>query len=503
MKHKTFSDLVRGFLGMGVVILVLITSHSMVISQTQTPNVVQGFTGNVVSEEATGVTIAGGGDFNSPNQALESFVAIGGGANNQAGGRNATVAGGFGNQAQGLRSTVAGGFNNMAMGDFSNVAGGRGNEATGFIASINGGANNTILGQFATIGGGRNNEAGGMESVVGGGAENTVNGDNSTIAGGANNLINSENAAIGGGGNHIASGQFATIAGGDGNIVSALHATVGGGEDNSALAEGSTVAGGANNAAGELFASVGGGSGNLASGRSSMVAGGLSNQASGQASTIGGGQSNVASGAFATVAGGTDNVAAGDFSVVLGQRANVSENHPGTLLFADTQGADFRSESADEFAVRARGGVRLVSGIDGQGNPESGVQLFPGSNSWSVLSDRQAKTNVAPIDGQRILELLNQIPISQWHLKSQSEAVLHIGPMAQDFYAAFGFGESERHLHSGDVDGVALISIQALYQRFQAQAEIIEQLQTENEQLRAQMDQVLLRLEALESDKGN
>lgn len=500
MRNTSNSIRVQKVFLIGLCLMILMVAPE-VISQTQTPNVVQGFDGNIVSENATGVTIAGGGDFNNPNQALESFVAIGGGANNQASGRNATVSGGFGNQANGLRSAVAGGFNNLAVGDFSNVSGGRGNEVNGFISNINGGANNSNHGQFSTIGGGRNNEVNGMESLIGGGAENTVNGDNSTIAGGANNLINSENVAIGGGGNHIASGQFATIAGGDGNIVSGLHATVGGGEDNSALAEGSTVAGGANNAAGELFASVGGGSGNQASGRSSVISGGLSNQASGQASVISGGQSNVASGAFATVVGGTDNVAAGDFSVVLGQRANVSEDHSGTLLFADTQGADFRSESADEFAVRARGGVRLVSSIDGQGNPESGVQLFPGSNSWSVLSDRQAKINVIPIDGQRILELLNQIPISQWQLKSQSEAILHIGPMAQDFYAAFGFGESERHLHSGDVDGVALVSIQALYQHFQAQAETIEQLWTENAQLRAQMDEVLLRLEALEYSK--
>ncbi len=505
MRNLTVSVWTRRFLLFGLIGLMLMSVHSTVISQTQTPNVVQGFDGNIVAEGVTGVTIAGGGDFSGPNQALENFVAIGGGANNQASGRNATVAGGFGNQAQGLRATVAGGFNNLAIGDFTNVAGGRGNEASGFIASIGGGANHSISGQFAHIGGGRNNEVNGMESVVGGGAENIINGDNSTIAGGANNNISSENAFVGGGGNHIASGQFATIGGGDGHIVSALHATVGGGEDNGALAEGSTVSGGANNAAGALFSTISGGSGNQAGGRSAVIAGGLSNQASGQSAVVGGGQSNVASGAFSTIIGGTDNVAGADFSIALGQRANVDQTHIGTLLFSDAQGADFRSENSNEFAVRASGGIRFVSGINDQGNPASGVQLFSGGNGWSMLSDRNAKANFTLVDGQSILEKLSQVSITQWNLKSQSESTLHIGPMAQDFYAVFGLGESDRFIHSGDIDGVALSSIQALYQLSQDQAKQIDQLQQDlnlsqqkNERLRSQLDNILSRLDVLE-----
>jgi hypothetical protein len=34
--------------------------------------------------------------------------------------------------------------------------------------------------------------------------------------------------------------------------------------------------------------------------------------------------------------------------------------------------------------------------------------------------------------------------------------------MAQDFHAAFGLGEDERYINSADVDGIALVSIQAL-----------------------------------------
>ena len=49
-----------------------------------------------------------------------------------------------------------------------------------------------------------------------------------------------------------------------------------------------------------------------------------------------------------------------------------------------------------------------------------------------------------------------------WNLKSQDPAIRHIGPMAQDFYAAFNVGEDDKHINSVDADGVALAAIQGL-----------------------------------------
>ena len=43
-----------------------------------------------------------------------------------------------------------------------------------------------------------------------------------------------------------------------------------------------------------------------------------------------------------------------------------------------------------------------------------------------------------------------------------------MGPTAQDFYAAFGLGEDERHISTVDADGVALAAIQGLYAQNQA-----------------------------------
>jgi len=41
--------------------------------------------------------------------------------------------------------------------------------------------------------------------------------------------------------------------------------------------------------------------------------------------------------------------------------------------------------------------------------------------------------------------------------------VRHVGPMAQDFYAAFRVGEDDKHITSIDEDGVALAAIKALH----------------------------------------
>ena len=65
-----------------------------------------------------------------------------------------------------------------------------------------------------------------------------------------------------------------------------------------------------------------------------------------------------------------------------------------------------------------------------------GATLSAGSGSWSSLSDRSAKSDVAKISDARILAKVASLPISEWSYASD-RGVRHVGPMAQDFYAAF------------------------------------------------------------------
>ncbi len=55
-----------------------------------------------------------------------------------------------------------------------------------------------------------------------------------------------------------------------------------------------------------------------------------------------------------------------------------------------------------------------------------------------------------------------RLPISKWSYKVEDGSVRHIGPMAQDFAAAFGLGSDDRSIGTVDADGVALAAMQAL-----------------------------------------
>ena len=94
-----------------------------------------------------------------------------------------------------------------------------------------------------------------------------------------------------------------------------------------------------------------------------------------------------------------------------------------------------------------------------------------------LVSDRNMKRDFASIDQTEILEKVAKLPISSWSYKTEESQARHIGPMAQDFMAAFGVGSSDRTILQVDGDGVALASIQALYEKLQ----VLEQRNAELE----------------------
>lgn len=83
---------------------------------------------------------------------------------------------------------------------------------------------------------------------------------------------------------------------------------------------------------------------------------------------------------------------------------------------------------------------------------------------WTNNSDRNAKTNFESVDGRAVLEAVADMPITTWNYNAEGETVRHIGPMAQDFHAAFGLGNSDTSITTIDADGVALAAIQGLYE---------------------------------------
>jgi hypothetical protein len=83
---------------------------------------------------------------------------------------------------------------------------------------------------------------------------------------------------------------------------------------------------------------------------------------------------------------------------------------------------------------------------------------------WTNASDRNLKTNFQTLDPQTILEKIQSLPITQWSYRLEDASVRHIGPIAQDFYSAFGLGgiSGNTSISTIDPSGVALLGIQAL-----------------------------------------
>ncbi len=103
--------------------------------------------------------------------------------------------------------------------------------------------------------------------------------------------------------------------------------------------------------------------------------------------------------------------------------------------------------------------------------------LSTAAGSWACSSDRNLKDHIQTIAPQSVLENLAHLPISQWSMKADTKSNKHIGPMAQDFYAAFGLGETNKYIAQGDAQGVALASIQGLYELVKQKDQKIQSLE--------------------------
>ena len=111
----------------------------------------------------------------------------------------------------------------------------------------------------------------------------------------------------------------------------------------------------------------------------------------------------------------------------------------------------------------------------------------------TVVSDQTTKENFKPVDGEAVLGKIRDFELSSWNfIGHDPKEFRHYGPMAQDFFAAFGhdgLGQigSETTINSGDIAGILMIAVQALEKRT-----------AELKHTKAQLAAMAERLEALE-----
>lgn len=113
-------------------------------------------------------------------------------------------------------------------------------------------------------------------------------------------------------------------------------------------------------------------------------------------------------------------------------------------------------------------------------------------------SDVNSKENIQLVNPTDILRKVTDLPISVWNYKFDSSDVRHLGPMAQDFYKLFGLGSREDKIATLDTSGVALASIKALASEANDKQKQIDQLKTENKNLKERLNAIEKALNKLE-----
>jgi len=97
------------------------------------------------------------------------------------------------------------------------------------------------------------------------------------------------------------------------------------------------------------------------------------------------------------------------------------------------------------------GGTNMV--LDAAGNLTIAGTVSQGSS-------RTLKEGIVDAAAETVLETLASLPIYTWQYIGASDR--HIGPVAEEFHQAFGFGSDPERLAPGDMAGVAMAAAQAL-----------------------------------------
>ncbi len=146
---------------------------------------------------------------------------------------------------------------------------------------------------------------------------------------------------------------------------------------------------------------------------------------------------------------------------------------------------------SDNYAGYFEGSVNIREG----GLSVHGIVVAEG---YVEYSDFNAKANFSKVDPRSILHRLASIPIQTWNFKNQSESVRHLGPVGQDFRAAFNLGHDDKHISTIDANGVALAAIQGLYQIVQEKDKQLKQQARLLQEQSAQLQQLQERLQQVE-----
>jgi hypothetical protein len=150
--------------------------------------------------------------------------------------------------------------------------------------------------------------------------------------------------------------------------------------------------------------------------------------------------------------------------------------------------------------------VTSLKGLTGDLEIMAGQGAFVTTTNQSIVisagissSDRNVKTDLTAIEPQEILSKLASLPIRSWRYTNETANIHHLGPMAQDFKAAFELGNDDRTIAFVDAGGVALAAIQGLNQKVDDLNGQLKRSDAENAELKSELSEVRQLLRKLET----
>ncbi|GAB3993381.1 hypothetical protein GCM10028807_28460 [Spirosoma daeguense] len=193
------------------------------------------------------------------------------------------------------------------------------------------------------------------------------------------------------------------------------------------------------------------------------------------------------------IAIGFNNTIEGAKSIAIGSYVGSLSSVSGSTVLGDSdplQQGHTMAGTSNQFIARFLNGYFLltcgnISPGPGYGSVITGVQIGRGQSSWATISDSTKKERFQAINHADLLRKIGALKLTSWNYKGQT-SIRHYGPMAQDFYAAFGndgLGQigCDTLIYSHDMAGITLTAVQALIREN-------ETLKSQNQELKARIE---------------
>lgn len=193
----------------------------------------------------------------------------------------------------------------------------------------------------------------------------------------------------------------------------------------------------------------------------------------------------------------------------------------GHLAICAAAGNWFSNTAAGDLALRAESNTQKIHlGVNAGANPEITIAnscvginrvnplnpLIVGTNTsngngayvttggvWTNTSSRSFKDRFSNLNVDEVIDKIENMEIKAWFYKQTNE--YHIGPVAEDFYNAFGTGDRNsenvnKYLSSSDVAGVTMLAVKELIKQNHEQNQVISKQQLEIESIRTELQHI-------------